>query len=71
MEEHPIQTSTSTKRARFMDEWTDRRLLRHGEMALECLWAGSRDKSVDRRWSCHAEMALEYLWVGSLCRSVD
>ena len=54
MEEHPIQTSTSTKRAHFMDEWTDRRLLRHVEMALECLWAGSRDKSVDRRWSRHA-----------------
>ena len=37
---NPIQTSTSTKRARFMDEWTDRRLLRHVEMALEYLWAG-------------------------------
>ena len=40
MEEHPIQTSTSTKRARFMDEWTDRRLLRHAGMPLEYLWAG-------------------------------
>ena len=40
MEEHPFQTSMSTKRTYFMDEWTDRRLLRHEEMALEYLWTG-------------------------------
>ena len=68
MEEHPIQTSTSTKRAHFMDEWTDRRLLRHGEMALEYLWVGSPCQRPVRRLLRHGEMALEYLWAGVPCQ---
>ncbi|MDD7135305.1 MAG: hypothetical protein PUH82_02930 [Bacteroidales bacterium] len=50
----PREDGTEVLVGRVAVSKTVRRLLRHGETALEYLWVGSRDKSVDRRWSRHA-----------------
>ena len=57
MEEHPIQTSTSTKRAHFMEEHPI-------QTSTSTKRAHFMDEWTDRRLLRHGEMALEYLWAG-------